>query len=160
MGRCIVCTGIRLLLLICPCFFIFLSLQFSHIKIFRHTFLRTVRPGRLILDTHVDSGQMHHVYTGIRLLLLIRPFISSFFFLSNFQTLKFFVTLFSGTVRPRRLNLGTHVDSGQMYRVYRNQAAAAYSSLYFFSFLSLQFSVIKHFCCTFLRNCEAYIVET
>ena len=46
--------------------------------------------------------------TGIRLLLLICSFISSFFFLSNFQTLKFFVTLFSGTVRPRRLKLGTH----------------------------------------------------
>ena len=35
-----------------------------------------------------------------------------FFFLSNFQALKFFVTLFSGTVRPRRLKLGTHMDSG------------------------------------------------
>ena len=60
------------------------------------------------------------VYTGIRLLLLIHPFISSFFFLSNFQTLKFFVTLFSGTVRPRRLKLGTHMDSGQMYCIYQN----------------------------------------
>ena len=55
---------------------------------------------------------------------LIHPFISSFFFLSNFQTLKFFFTLFSGTVRLRRLKLGIHVDSGQMYHVYRNQAAA------------------------------------
>ena len=100
------------------------------------------------------------VYTGIRLLLLICPFISSFFFLSNFQTLKFFVTLFSGTVRPRRLKLGTPVNSGQMYRVYRNQAAAAYSSIDFFSFLSLQFSNIKIFCHTFLRNCEAYKVDT
>ena len=61
----------------------------------------------------------------------------SSFFLSNL--LKIFVTLFSGTVRPRRLKLGTHVDSGQMYRVYRNEAAAAYSSLYFF--ISLQFSI-------------------
>ena len=64
----------------------------------------------------------------------MHPFISSFFFLSNFQTLKFFVTLFSGTVRPRRLKLGTHVDSGQTYRVYENQVATAYSSLYFFHF--------------------------
>ena len=56
------------------------------------------------------------------------------FFLSNFQTLKFFVTAFSGTLRPRRLKLGTHVDSGQMYRVYQNQAAAAYI-LSFISFL-------------------------
>ena len=58
----------------------------------------------------------------------------------TFQTLEFFVTFFSGTVRPRRLKIGTHMDSGQMYHVYRNQAAASYSSLYFFIFLSLQFS--------------------
>ena len=70
---------------------------------------------------------------------------SSSFFLYNFQTLKVFVILFSGTVRPRRLKLGTHVDSGLMYRVYWNMAAAAYSSLYFFIFLSLQFSNIKIF---------------
>ena len=56
----------------------------------------------------------------------------------TFQTLEFFVTLFSGTVRPRRLKLGTHMGSGQMYHVYGNQAAA-YLSLYFFIFLSLQF---------------------
>ena len=86
------------------------------------------------------------MYTGIRLLLLICPFISLFFFISNFQTLKIFVTLFSGTVRPRRLKLGTHVDNGWMYRVYRNQAAAAaYSSLYFFIFLSLHFQTLKFF---------------
>ena len=94
------------------------------------------------------------MYTGIRLLLLIRPFISSFFFLSNYQTLKNFVTFFSGTVRARRLKLGTHVDSGQMYHVYRNQAATAYLSLYFFIFLSLQFSNIKIFRHTLLKKGE------
>ena len=66
---------------------------------------------------------------------LIRPIISSFFFFSNFRTFKFFVTLFSGTVRPARLKPGTHMDGGQMYRVYRNQAASAYSSLFSFFFL-------------------------
>ena len=79
-----------------------------------------------------------------------------FIFLSNFQTLKFFITLFSGTVRPRRLKLGTHMDSGQMYGVYWNQAAAVYSAL-FFIFLSLQFSKIKNFRHIFLRNCEAFL---
>ena len=59
----------------------------------------------------------------------------------TFQTLTFFVTLFSGTVSPKRLKLGTHVGSGQMYQVYWSQAGAAYLSLYFFIFLSLQFSV-------------------
>ena len=68
----------------------------------------------------------------------------------TFQTWEFFVTLFSGTVRPRRLKLGTHMGSGQMYHVYWNQAAAAYSSLYFFIFLSLQFSTLKFFVTLFL----------
>ena len=84
------------------------------------------------------------VYTGIRLLLLIRLFISSFFFLSNFQTLNIFITLFSRTVRPRRLKLGTHVDYGWIYCAYRNQAAASYSSLYYFIFLS-NFQTLKYF---------------
>ena len=60
----------------------------------------------------------------------------------QFSTLKFFATLFSGTVRLRRLKLDTHVDSGQMYRVYRNQAAA-YSSLYFFIFFLSNFQTLK-----------------
>ena len=74
---------------------------------------------------------------------------SSFYFLIflslQFSILKFFITLFSGTVRPRRLKLGTHIDSGQMYHVYWNQSAAAYSSHYFFIFLSVQFSTLKFF---------------
>ena len=111
-------------------------------------------PRRLKLVTYVENGWMYRVYRN-RAAALIRPFIFSFFFPSSFQTLKFFVTLFSGTVRPRRLKLGTQVDSGQMYRVYLNQAAAAYSSLYFFIFLSLQFSNIEIFRHFFLRNCEA-----
>ena len=85
------------------------------------------------------------MYTGIIYCSYFSPNFLSFFFLSNFQTLKFFVSLFSGTVRPRRLKHGTHVDSGQMYRVYRNQAAAIYSSLYFFIFLSLHFQTLKFF---------------
>ena len=214
MGRCIVYTGIRLLLLIHPFIssFFFLS-SFQTLRFFVTLFSGTMRPRRLKLGTHVDSRWMYHVYRN-QAAALIHPFISSFFFLSNFQTLKFLVTLFSGTVRPRRLKLGTHVDTGQMYcayqnqaaaaysslysffflsnfqtlkyfvtlfsgtvrprrlklgthmdsvqmyHVFRNQAAAAYSSLYFFSFLSLQFSNIKNFCCSFLKNCEIYKVET
>ena len=84
-------------------------------------------------------------FTVIRLMLLIRPFISSVSFLSNSQTSNIFVTLFSRTVRPRKLKLGTHVDSGRFYRAYRNQADAVYSSLYFIILLSLKFSNIKVF---------------
>ena len=134
-------------------FFIFLSLQFSTLKFFITLFLGTVRPRRLKIGTHVDSGQIYHIYQKQSAAAYSSLYF--FIFLSlQFSTLKFFNTLFSGTVRPRRLKLGTHIDSGQMYLVYWNQAAA-YSSLYFFIFLSLQFSNIKIFHHTFLRNCEA-----
>ena len=137
VGRCIVYTRIRLLLLICP--FIF---HFSFSPIIKHEnfslhFSQELwgLEGSNLLHTWKMGGCI--VYTGIRLLLVFVPlFFFSFFFLSNFQTLKIFVTLFSGTVRPRRLKLGTHVDSGQMYRVYLNQAAAAHLALYSFFFLS------------------------
>ena len=102
--------------------FFFLS-NFQTLKFFVTLFSGTVRPGRLKLVIHVENGWMYRVCRN-HVAALICPFISSIFFLSNFQTLKIFVILFSGTVRPRRLELGTHVDSGQMYRVYRNQAAA------------------------------------
>ena len=123
-------------------FFIFLSLQFSNLEIFRH-FSRKLwglEDWKLVLTWTVGRCIM---YTRIRLLLLIHPFISSFFFLSNFQhwnfsshfslelwgpsysSLNFFtfsfrqysniknlVTLFSGTVRPRRLKLVAQLESG------------------------------------------------
>ena len=123
-------------------FFIFLSLQFSALKFFITLFSGTVSR-RLKLGIPVDSGQMYRVYRNQAAAAYSSLYF--FIFLSNFQTLIFFVTLFSGTVRPRRLKLGTHVDGEQMYHVHRNQAAAAYSSLYFFIFLSLQFSTLKFF---------------
>ena len=122
-------------------FFIFLSLQFSTLKFFVTLFSGTVRPRRLKHGTHVDSRQMYHVYWNQAAAAYLSLYF--FIFLLQFSTLKFFVTLFSGTVRPRRLKLGTHMDNGQMYHVYQNQAAAAYLSLYFFIFLSLQFSTLK-----------------
>ena len=76
------------------------------------------------------------MYTRIGLLLLIHLFYFFIFLSLQFSNIKIFVTLFSRTVRPRGLKLSTHVDSGQMYRVYGNQAAAAYLYLYFFIFLS------------------------
>ena len=57
---------------------------------------------------------------------------------------------------PRRLKLGIHMGSEQMYSVYQNQAAAvAYLSLHFFLFFSFQFSNIKIFRHIFLKSCEA-----
>ena len=96
-------------------FFIFLSLQCSTLKFFVTLFLGTMRPRRLKLGAHMDSGQIYHVYQN-----QTAAAYSSFYF--------------------------THIDSGQMYHVYQNQAAAAaYLFLYFFIFLSLQFSNIKMF---------------
>ena len=87
-----------------------------------------MRPIRLKIGTHMDSEQMYHIYRN----RAAAAYSSLYFFIFlslQFSTLKFFVTHFSGTVRPRRLKIGTHVDSGQMYHVYWNRAAAAYSSL-------------------------------
>ena len=111
-------------------FFIFFLSSFQTLKIFVTLFSGTVRPWRLKLGTHLESGQMYRVYWN----QAAAAYLSLYFFIFlslRFQTLEFFVTLFTGTVRPRRLKLGTHMDSGQMYHVYRTQAAAAYSSLYF-----------------------------
>ena len=118
------------------------------------SFLFHIHPAteKLKLGTYMDNGWMYCVdwnqaaaaYSSIYF----------FIFLSNFQTFKSFVTLFSGTVRPRTLKFGTHMNNGWMYLVDQNQAAAAYLSLYFI-FLSLQFSSIKTFRQIFLGNCEA-----
>ena len=70
-----------------------------------------MRPRRLKLGTHMDSGQMYRVYRN-QAAAAHSSLYFSFFFLFNFQTLKFFVTLFSGTVMPRRLKLVTHVENG------------------------------------------------
>ena len=153
MGRCIVYTGIRLLLLICPFIssFFFLS-NFQTLKFFVTLFSRTVGPKRLKLGTHVDSGQMYRVYQNQAAAAYSSLYFFTFF-LSNFQTLKIFVTLLSGTVRPRRLKLG-HVDSGWMCGVYQNQAAAASSSLYFF-FFSFSNIQVLNFSSHFSQELEA-----
>ena len=92
------------------------------------------------IGTHMDNGQMYHVYQN-QAAAAYSSFYFSIFLSLKFSTLKFFITLFSVTVRPRTLKLGTHVDSGQVYHIYRNQTAAAYSS--FIS--SFSFSpVFKH----------------
>ena len=140
-------------------FFIFLSLQFSTLKFFVTLFLGTVRPRRLKLGTHMDNGQMYHVYQN----QAAAAYMSLYFFILlslQFSTLKYFVTLFSGSVRPRRLKIGTtHMDSGQMYHVYQNQAAAAFSSIYFFIFLSLQFSTLKYFITLFSGTVRPKILK-
>ena len=147
MGGCIAYTRMKLLLHICPFISSFFFLSSYQTLTF---FSRTVRPRKLKLDTHVDIGWMYRGYRNQAATSYL-SLINLFFFLSNVQNLKIFITLFSGTVRPRKFKLGTLVDNGWMYRVYQNEAAAAYLSLYFFIFLSLQLSNIN----IFLKNCEA-----
>ena len=99
-----------------------------------------MRSRRLKLGTHVDSGQMYCVYRN----QAAAAYLSLYFFIFlslQFSNIKFFCHTFIRNVRPRRLKLGTHVDSGWMYRIYQNQAAAAYSSHYFLFFLS---PIFKH----------------
>ena len=152
MGRCIMSTRTGLLLLIHQFSSFFFLSNFQHWNFWSH-FSRELWDLEDWKLLHLWTVGRCIMYTRFRLLLLIRPFVSSFFFL-QFSNIKIFVTLFSGTVRPRRLKLGTNVDSGLMYRLYRNQASAGYLSHYFIIFLSLQVSNIKNFRHIFLRNCE------
>ena len=135
MGRCILFTGIRLLLPICPYISsVFFLSNFQTLKLFVALFSETVSPIKLTLDTHVDSGWMYCVYCNEAAPLNL----SLISFSTTLKIFNFFITLFTGTVRPRKFKLGTLVDNGWMYRVYQNQAAASYLSLEFFFFLSLQ----------------------
>ena len=59
----------------------------------------------------------------------------------QFSNIYIFVTLFSGSVRPTKLILGTHMDDILMYCVNQNQTDATYSSHYFI-FLS-HFQILK-----------------
>ena len=125
-------------------FFIFFLSNFHNfqtLKFFVTLLSGTVRPRRLKFGTHMDSGWMYSVYQN----QAAAAYSSLYFFFLQYSSIKIFVILFSGTVRPRRLKLGAHVDNRWMCSVYLNQAAAAYLSLYFFIFLSLQFSNIKIF---------------
>ena len=81
-----------------------------------------MRPRRLKLSTHVDSGWMYGVYQN----QAAAAYSSLYFFFLQDSNIKIFITLFSETVRPRRLKLGAHMDNGWMYHAYQNQAAAAY----------------------------------
>ena len=86
VGRYIMCTRIRLLLLIHPfisSFFFFLS-NFQHWN-FSSNFSRELWGLEVWNLVHTWTVGRCTMFTRIRLLLLIHSFISSFFFLSNFQ---------------------------------------------------------------------------
>ena len=87
---------------------------------------------------------MYHVYRN-QAAAAYSSFYFFIFLYLQFSNIKYFVTLFSRTVRPRWLKLSTLMDKGEVYRVYQNRAAAVCLSLNFFIFLSLQFSNINIF---------------
>ena len=95
------------------------SLQFS-IKTFSSHFSQELCGVQSLNLVHMVTVGWFIMYTGFRLLFLIHPFISSFLFLSNFQTVNCFFTFFSGTVRHRKLKVNTKMKSGSVYRVYWN----------------------------------------
>ena len=102
------------------------------------------------------------VFIGIKLLLLIHPFISSFFFLSNFQILKYFVTLFSGMWGLEDWNFVHTWTVGRCIVYIGIRLLLLFVPLFLhFSFSNFQtLNFFQTFCCTFLRNCEACKVET
>ena len=142
-------TGIRLLLLIHDFIssFFFLS-NYQTLKTFRHNFLRNCESRRLKCGTLVDSGQMYRIYRNQAAAAFFVPLFLHFSFLSNFQTLKLFITLFTRTVRPRRLKVGIP------------ESGCCLSVPLFLHFLSLLFSSLKTFRHTSYRNCEDQKVKT
>ena len=87
------------------------------------------------------------VYTGIRLLLLINPFISSFSFLSNIQTLKkTCYTFFQEIWGLQSWNLVCTWTMGWCTVLCKPESdTAVHLSLYFFIFLSLLFPNMEIF---------------
>ena len=75
---------------------------------------------KLKLGTHMDSGLMYDVYQiqGQGPITLGVTSLDRFY---NFSMNDSLVTLFSRTVQVTKLKLGTHMDSGLLYCVYKNQ---------------------------------------
>ena len=78
----------------------------------------------------------------------------------NLPPMKDFRCRFSGTMKAVKLKLGTHMDSGLMYRVYQNQGqrpvTPRVTPLHRFYNLPL----MKNFRHILLKNCKGYTVET
>ena len=78
-----------------------------------------MRPRKFKIGTLVNNGWMYRVHQN----QAVAAYLSLYFFIFlslQLSNINIFVTFFSGTVRPRKLKLGTHVDNRRMYHVYRN----------------------------------------
>ena len=155
MGGCIMYTRNRLLLLIIiPLFPHFpFSPNFQTLNILLYLWgLQT---------WNLDSWWIYCVYPNLKVLLLIHPYISSFFFLFCFQTLKFSSRFSQELWCIESWNFNnTNMKNGSVYRAYWNQDFDTYSSLYSFWFsyfqllicLSPQIVLLVRISCSLLRQ--------
>ena len=142
----------------CCCLFVPLFLHFSfspifNIEIFCHTFLGNCETLKIETWLYTWTVGRCIMYTGIRLLLLIHP-LSSFFFLSNYQTLKFLSHFSQELWGLEDWNL-VHTWIVGRCILYTGIRLLLLICPFFLHFLSLQFSNIKIFRHTLLMNCEA-----
>ena len=93
------------------------------------------------------------MYTGIRLLLLIHPFISSFFFLYNFQHWNFSSHFYQELRGPKDWKLVHTWTVGRCIMYIRIRLLLLIHPFIHFSFSPIFNMEIFHH--TFLRNCEA-----
>ena len=75
--------------------------------------------------THMESGLLYRVYQN-QDRESITLGVASFDRFYKFPLIKKIVALFSGTVKVRKLKLGTHMEMGLMYHVYRNKGKGPY----------------------------------
>ena len=95
----------------------FVSLQFSIIKNICYIFLRNSVNRVFRYRTNVNRGFRYREYRTQAVVY----FSSIYIFIFVALRLNTSSLFFSGTIRPRRLKLGTHTNSGSMYRLYQNQ---------------------------------------
>ena len=116
----------------------------------------TVKSRDSKLATHLDGGWMYGVYqnhdAAVYLFLYFHFALSSMFRLQ----MTIFITLFSVTMKPKELKLGTQLDMGYCIKYTEIMMLLLIHSFLspFFSLFNFQTSD-ENFCHTFLSNHEA-----
>ena len=142
---------------------LFVHFSLSPIKLFVTEFSAPITARVFKFCIHLESGQ---VYCGKEtqdaVINFCLPFPFFLFSISHSSVLHREICdkYFSGAVARRILLFGTSVVNHLLFYVKENKISPTYSSLNFFIFLSLQFSNIKKFHLSFLRDRESHKVET
>ena len=172
MGGCVVLTEIRVkgsyLLELCFLvgFHIYLSIC-NQCKIFVALFSGTMKARKLKLGINMDNKWMYRAYQNwgqgpiTHRSLLFSRFLHLCIYLSSIEH---FLSLFSGTIKARKLKLGINMDNGWMYHAYRIRGHGPITLgvifLGRFPHLFIYLSSKKNFHNTFLRNYESQKAET